>query len=89
MELWIARDSDNELRVFTSKPYPKHGIFRTEFNNDDFIFLDYKLFPEVTFKNSPQRVKLRLVDEIIGVSESPSKTFPRLNEFEVGSSYRR
>lgn len=27
--------------------------------------------------------------EEIGISESVSKTFPRVNEFEVGSSYRR
>ncbi len=27
--------------------------------------------------------------EEIGVKESPSKTFPRANDFEVGSSYRR
>ena len=27
--------------------------------------------------------------EEIGVKESPSKTFPRVNDFEVGSSYRR
>lgn len=28
-------------------------------------------------------------EEIIGVAESPLKTFPRVNEFEAGSSYRR
>lgn len=27
--------------------------------------------------------------EEISVKESPSKTFPRVNDFEVGSSYRR
>lgn len=33
--------------------------------------------------------ELKLVNEIVGVAESPSKTFPRVNEFEVGASYRR
>lgn len=29
------------------------------------------------------------VGEFVGVAESPTKTFPRVNEFEVGASYRR
>lgn len=28
-------------------------------------------------------------EEFVGVAESPSKTFPRVNEFETGASYRR
>ena len=28
-------------------------------------------------------------DEFVGVAEPPSKTFPRVNEFICGSSYRR
>ena len=27
--------------------------------------------------------------ETVGVKESPSKTFPNVNQFEVGASYRR
>ena len=60
MKLWIARDRDNDLRVFTSEPYERHGIFMTEFDNDDFIFIDSDMFPEVTFENSPQEVELKL-----------------------------
>ena len=30
-----------------------------------------------------------VINEFVGVAESPLKTFPRVNEFEVGSSYRR
>lgn len=33
--------------------------------------------------------ELKSVDEFVGVAESPSKTFPRVNEFETGASYRR
>ena len=29
---------------------------------EEFIELDYKLFPEVTFENSPQEVELKLVN---------------------------
>ena len=46
-------------------------------------------FCEVTFENSPQVVELKLCSEIVGVAESPLKTFPRVNEFETGASYRR
>lgn len=28
------------------------------------------------------------IEEHVGVKESPLKTFPRVNDFEVGSSYR-
>jgi hypothetical protein len=53
------------------------------------ISIDNDLFPEVTFENSPREAEIKLVDEIVGVAESPLKTFPRINEFEVGASYRR
>lgn len=33
--------------------------------------------------------ELKSMEEFIGVVESPSKTFPRINEFETGESYRR
>ena len=56
---------------------------------DDYIQLDSDEFPEVTFENSPQEVELKLCSEIVGVAESPLKTFPRVNEFETGASYRR
>lgn len=33
--------------------------------------------------------ELKSVEEFVGISQSPLKTFPRVNEFEVGASYRR
>ena len=91
MKLWIARDKDETLRLFQEKP-----------TLDIYYWFDNSLgmtgciaellkadFPEVTFENSPQEVELKLVNEIVGVVESPLKTFPRVNEFEVGASYRR
>ena len=33
--------------------------------------------------------ELKSMEGFVGVAESPSKTFPRVNEFEVGASYRR
>jgi hypothetical protein len=29
------------------------------------------------------------VEEFVGVLQSPSKTFPKVNQFEIGASYRR
>lgn len=51
--------------------------------------LDFDPFPEVTWENSPIQVGLKLINEIIGVAESPLKTFQRVNELEAGASYRR
>ena len=34
-------------------------------------------------------LELKIVEDIVGVAESPLKTFPRVNEFETGASYRR
>lgn len=33
--------------------------------------------------------ELKSMEEFVGVAESPLKTFPRVNEFETGASYRR
>lgn len=86
MKLWIARNKSGKLFMYTN---------RHEIVCDGFYFgsgqslLDNDLFPEVTFENSPREVELKLMNEIVGIAESPLKTFPRINEFEVGGSYRR
>lgn len=63
MKFWIARDKDNDLRVFTSRPYQRNGIFMTEFDNDDFIFIDSGMFPELTFENSPREVEFKIIQK--------------------------
>lgn len=75
------------------EPLEKYKSITSEFFGCQFgyksMLLDERMFPEVTFENSPQEMELKLVSEIVGVAESPLKTFPRVNEFEVGASYRR
>lgn len=83
MKLWIARAKFGYITLHYSKPKEKNGGW-----NDVVAVLGDNYFPEVTFENSPQEVELKLVNEIVGVAESPLKTFPRENEFEVGASYR-
>lgn len=87
MRLWIARDKDGSLYLYHEKPYKCRSLFLCDTDNG--MWLDRSKFPEVNFENSPQEVKLKLVSEIVGIAESPSKTFPRVNEFEIGASYRR
>lgn len=65
MKLYIARDIDNKLFLYTSKPIcGKDGIFRINETNDtdaidlDVIELDNNEYTAITFENSPQEVEL-------------------------------
>ena len=61
MKLWIARNKDNNLIVFQSKPILNDWQEWDEILNEDFMFIPKHLFPEVTFENSPVQVELKLV----------------------------
>ena len=63
MELWIARDRDGDLRIFNQKPYSENGIFRTKNNDDCYIFIENNKFLEVLFENSPQKIKIELIED--------------------------
>lgn len=58
--MWIARDKDGELYLYDA--YPKKG---SEFFGNQFgyasMLLDGKLFPEVTWENSPVKADLKIV----------------------------
>ena len=56
--IWIARDIDHWLRIGTSKPVKdkyKNGYwaFGTSHLKD---ILDYDLYPELTYENSPKEL---------------------------------
>ena len=60
MELWIARDKDGDIALYYGKPaldrfkeFWCHAPFAMRLSNN--------LFSEVTFENSPQKVKIELV----------------------------
>lgn len=68
MKLWIARDPDYSLSISNCKLIYAGLITgwtpSKEYYNDDtsfHVYIDDKLFPEVTFENSPQEVELKLV----------------------------
>ena len=59
MKLWIARDLDGTLGLLDGdKPKPILGEWMPKNN---YYSIDSRLFPEVTFENSPQLVELKLV----------------------------
>ena len=62
MKLWIARNIDNTLALFQSKPV-LDDLNWNETLNEDYMFIPEYLYPEVTFENSPQMVEIKLVKE--------------------------
>ena len=63
MELWIARDTDGTLILSNRKPYLINKCYDYFFFGDDasLYYLDRNMFPNVTFENSPQKVKIELL----------------------------
>ena len=60
MKLWIAREGDGYLWLFSQKP-TRHGLEWFLFpNRHGGVKMDSISFPSVTFENSPQQVELKL-----------------------------
>ena len=58
MELYVARDKDGILTLFPCKPYcSESGVWYGETDGRDLV-LDKNLLSEITFENSPIKVKL-------------------------------
>ena len=60
MELWIARTKSGKLGLYNFKPL-YNNIYDLWICKHGVLIIDKKLFPEVTFENSPKRVKIELV----------------------------
>jgi hypothetical protein len=60
MKLWIARDKDGGLFLYSKEP-TLYGDYYDSPIGTLFGELDNYIFPEVTFENSPQEVELKLV----------------------------
>ena len=84
MNLWIARDLDGDLWLYNRKPKKSLGGFIPINDDCDIMDIDNDLYPEVTYENSPQEVELKLINEIVGVAESPLKTFPEQTYLKLG-----
>lgn len=57
MELWIARDYNKQLWLHTSKPYRNGYVFQS----NKYLQISSDKFPEITWENSPRKVKIELV----------------------------
>lgn len=66
MEFYIARDQNDTLWLFDMKPIKNKTYFSCAVGSNGRWSEEYELekhlFPEVTFENSPQKVKLELVN---------------------------
>lgn len=62
MRLWIARDADSLLYLYSEEPalIRNGNYFDTKYLIGE---IDKTSFPEVTFENSPQRVEIKLIKE--------------------------
>lgn len=62
MEFWIARDWDG-LTLFQSESEPQLTDDYLWYDNGDgdFMRLSEDLFPEITFENSPKKIKFEVL----------------------------
>lgn len=69
MKMWIARNEDGRLNLFDVKPQKeacfqgKDYIWIVPRGYMNQIMLNEKLYPEVTFENSPREVELKLIEK--------------------------
>jgi hypothetical protein len=61
MKLWVARNKDNTLVIFQSKPILNNNQEWEEILNEDYMFISECLFPEVTFESGPQEIEFKLI----------------------------
>ena len=63
MKMWISRSANGDLSLHSTEPekLEEAGCYTSFFTDGEDYNLDYKLFPEVTFENSPLEVELKLI----------------------------
>lgn len=74
MKPWIARDKNGSLSLYACKPikigvkfYVYDGYCRLNYDTNYvkgwyIDGINQKLFPEITFENSPQQVEIKLIN---------------------------
>jgi hypothetical protein len=61
--LWAARDENGGLWLYVKKPYRDLSTFFPQKLGTYNERLPDELFPELTWENSPKRVKIELIDK--------------------------
>ena len=56
-KLWIARDKDGSLYLYSKKPHKDERMFVTN-GTGDILQLDKNSHSEITWENSPQRIEI-------------------------------
>lgn len=62
MKLWIARDKNEYLYLYTEEPKRESEKFILGTFSSECIGINGESFPEVTWENSPKQVELKLID---------------------------
>ena len=60
MEFWIARDKDGHLYLYDKKPILNGDYFDASTNGHTTHSFNNTLWDEITFENSPQKIKIEL-----------------------------
>lgn len=63
MKFWIAKDLSEELILFKEQPYYNNRIKMWMGGGLPIGKLNGYSFPEVTFENSPKRIKIELMED--------------------------
>lgn len=63
MKFWIARNKEDELELYPDEP--RYDARYDEWTSKvaEYISLPFDLFPEVTWENSPQQIKVKLIKQ--------------------------
>lgn len=58
--LWIARDKDNSLFIYSKKPIKYDNFYNYDIEDDlDSTSIPEELYPELTFENSPKQLIIK------------------------------
>ena len=69
VNMWIARDGNGKLYLYENQPVLRGSdttdwlYFESKDIMEGYVELPIYMFPEITFENSPQKIKLELVKE--------------------------
>ena len=61
MKMWIARNYNNRIALYDKEPKEVYGVFAPPLSGTE-CYLPMDWFPEITFKNSPQQVEIKLIE---------------------------
>lgn len=58
--LWIARDKDNSLFIYSKKPIKNYNSYIYAAGDDlNSVSIPEELYPELTFENSPKQLIIK------------------------------